>query len=127
VAEEGWDSGARTIPIFVYGTLKPGGVYHGRVSAWVVYALDASVRGEMYDTGLGYPAAVFGGNDVVPGVLLHVPADALDRVLEVMDEIEEEGKEFRRVRVHTLDGIEAIAYEWMGPTERLRPLLGPWA
>jgi gamma-glutamylcyclotransferase (GGCT)/AIG2-like uncharacterized protein YtfP len=118
---------ARAVPVFVYGTLKPGQLYWPRISAWVVYTEEASVRGELFDTVLGYPAAVFGDNDVVEGVLLHVPAAVLDKVLAVMDEIEVEGKEYRRVRVLTLAGVEAIAYEWMGPTEGMRPLSGPWS
>jgi gamma-glutamylcyclotransferase (GGCT)/AIG2-like uncharacterized protein YtfP len=84
------------------------------------------VRGELFDTGMGYPAAVFNDAGLIQGVLLYVPAPSIDQVIAVMDEVEAEGREYRRVRVHTMEGVEAIAYEWMGPTDLLRPLLGPW-
>jgi gamma-glutamylcyclotransferase (GGCT)/AIG2-like uncharacterized protein YtfP len=126
VAEQTEQAGGRAVAVFVYGTLKPGGLYYPRIAQWVVYTADAMVRGEMFDTGLGYPAARFGEADVVHGVLLYVPASAIDAVLAVMDEIESEGEEYRRVRVITLDGTEAIGYEWIGDTSRMRPLTGPW-
>lgn len=117
---------ARTVAIFAYGTLKPGGMYYSRVAQWVVFTTEAMVAGELFDTGFGYPAAVFGESDVVHGTLLHVPESVVDRVTETMDEIENEGEEYRRVRVVTLDGTEAISYEWIGDTSRFRPLSGPW-
>jgi gamma-glutamylcyclotransferase (GGCT)/AIG2-like uncharacterized protein YtfP len=120
------EQAGRTVAVFVYGTLKPGGFYYPRISQWVVYTADAMVRGELFDTGLGYPAAVFGEADVVHGTLLYFAEATIHRALEIMDEIESEGVEYRRVRVLTVDGVEAIGYEWMGNTTGLRPLTGPW-
>jgi gamma-glutamylcyclotransferase (GGCT)/AIG2-like uncharacterized protein YtfP len=126
VSEQTGEARGRTVAVFVYGTLKPGGFYYPRIANWVVYTTDAMVRGELFDTGLGYPAAVFGEADVVHGTMLHFAESTIDRVLQIMDEIESEGEEYRRVRVLAVDGTEAISYEWIGDTSRMRPLSGPW-
>lgn len=125
VVEHNEPSG-RTVAVFVYGTLKPGAVYYPRVALWVVYTTEAAVPGELFDTGFGYPVAKFGENDLVMGTVLHIAEAVIDQALAVMDQIEDEGKEYRRVRVVTTDGTEAISYEWMGDTSRFRPLAGPW-
>lgn len=47
----------KTIDVFVYGTLKPGGFYHQRYCApYLQRARSAQVRGTLYDLpALGYP------------------------------------------------------------------------
>ena len=111
---------------FVYGTLMPGQM------RWPVlqpHALSAEVvraRGHLWDTGAGYPAARFdsAGEDV-PGVLVTVAPDAFDEVVLMLDAIEGEGVLFRRVMVDTSGG-PALAYEWIGRTEALSPLVEGW-
>ena len=46
--------------LFVYGTLRPGEVRWHHLEPFVVGdGIDSTVRGDLYDTGLDYPAAVF--------------------------------------------------------------------
>ncbi len=109
---------------FVYGTLKPDGLYWGRVSSLVSYWEPSKVKGSLYDTGLGYPAALFEGDDEIEGMLLYVAIPNAAQVTAIMDEIEEEGLEYRRREVVTLEGVRAWAYEWALDTEQLRPIDG---
>lgn len=73
--------------MFVYGTLKTG---QCRESCWpevpqVIH--QAWLLGELYDTG-PYPA-LFSGQDSVAGELWIFDAEAMPRVLQVLDRIEE--------------------------------------
>ena len=107
---------------FVYGTLKPEGLYWPHVAALVAYWEPGQVQGKLYDTGLGYPAAIFGEDGTIDGILLFVIDAKVAQITAIMDEIEEEGRAYRRVEVATLDGQEAVAYEWMLGTEMLTPI-----
>jgi gamma-glutamylcyclotransferase (GGCT)/AIG2-like uncharacterized protein YtfP len=72
--------------IFVYGTLKRGGV---REKCWPRKPLVvevATVRGTLYDLG-PYPALVE-GNDLLEGELWHFAADGLPPTLAVLDQVE---------------------------------------
>jgi gamma-glutamylcyclotransferase (GGCT)/AIG2-like uncharacterized protein YtfP len=110
--------------LFVYGTLQPG------ASAWSLlspFAMGeprpASLPGELYDTGRGYPALRLGDGPGVSGwvVELRAPSDA---ALSAMDGYE--GPEYRRVRVRLPDGTECWTYEWIDGFDGLRPLVTPW-
>ena len=48
--------------VFVYGTLKPGGIYHDRFcSSFKFEAEEAYVNGKLFDfSPLGYPGALEG-------------------------------------------------------------------
>ena len=49
--------------LFVYGTLRPGEVRWRHLAPFVVGdGIDTTVAGDVYDTGLDYPAAKFGGD-----------------------------------------------------------------
>ncbi|HRW36576.1 MAG: gamma-glutamylcyclotransferase [Acidimicrobiales bacterium] len=68
--------------LFVYGTLMPGhlrwGMLEGSASAWG----PASVPGELWDTGHGWPAARFtAGSDRVPGWWVRFAPGVLERRL----------------------------------------------
>jgi gamma-glutamylcyclotransferase (GGCT)/AIG2-like uncharacterized protein YtfP len=117
---------ARTARLFVYGTLMPGQGRWGTLRAHALSHEPATAKGYLWDTGAGYPAARFdeAGHEI-PGVLVTIEWDALTDLLTVLDRIEGEGSLFRRVEVVTSDG-PAIAYEWMGSTEALSPLLDGW-
>jgi gamma-glutamylcyclotransferase (GGCT)/AIG2-like uncharacterized protein YtfP len=72
--------------IFVYGTLKRGGV---REICWPRKPLAieaATVHGALYDLG-PYPALVE-GHDVIAGELWHFAAEDLPSTLAVLDEVE---------------------------------------
>lgn len=111
--------------VFVYGTLMPGHVHHPAIEPYVSTRRLARVRGRLYDTGRGFPAAVFGGDDgEVEGWLLRLRPGAVGRALAVLDRIE--GSLYAPVTVSTTDGETAIAYEWRGEVAGLRPLAGRW-
>lgn len=107
--------------LFVYGTLMPG------QARWHLFAhhtesapQNAEVCGRLFDTGNGWPAAVFGGDDptsLVPGVLVAINPSTERATLELLDEIEcvTTGL-FGRVDVITAAGTPCSAYSWRGPT-----------
>lgn len=111
--------------LFVYGTLRPGDV---RWSFLEPFAADEgvsdSVPGDLFDTGLDYPAAVFGGDHSIVGRTFRLRADRLDEALETLD-IEEDTALglYRRVQVTTGRGIRAWAYAY-GSGLDLTPIHG---
>ena len=68
----------KTIDVFVYGTLKPGGQYHQAYCApYLKQAQPAQVQGRLYDLPhLGYPVITL-GTDWVKGYLFTLDAIAL--------------------------------------------------
>jgi len=114
--------------LFVYGTLRPGDVRWPFLEPWVVDdGLDDSVPGRLFDTGLEYPAAVFGAGGSVLGRTYELRADVIEHALRTIDE--EEGTvlgRYRRVEVRTTRGLAAWAYEY-GSGLDLRPIpSGDW-
>jgi gamma-glutamylcyclotransferase (GGCT)/AIG2-like uncharacterized protein YtfP len=115
--------------LFVYGTLRRGEV------RWRYLAplLDASpvadsVSGRLYDTGRGYPAAVFGATrDTITGETGRLRSDGLDDALALLDEIEGAVHDlYRRVVVTTASGVVAWAYEYVGRPDFERIESGDW-
>lgn len=104
--------------LFVYGTLMPG---HGRwpaLAPWVEGApRPDSITGALYDTGYGWPAAVIGPGEAIPGVTVALDAQSLPAALSTLDEIEgtRHGL-FSRVRLITANGVAAWGYHWEGGT-----------
>jgi gamma-glutamylcyclotransferase (GGCT)/AIG2-like uncharacterized protein YtfP len=98
------------VQLFVYGTLVPGEPGWHLLAPYVAERYETTVPGRLYDTGRGYPAAVFGpGTDTVAGwrcALHDPPLDDLDAF---------EGEEYERVTVTCADGVEAVAYHWIAP------------
>jgi gamma-glutamylcyclotransferase (GGCT)/AIG2-like uncharacterized protein YtfP len=87
---------------------------------------ETSAAGTTWDTGCGYPCVCFDpAAGTVPGVLVTLDPARLETALELLDEIEEEGSLYRRVRVSTSGG-PAWAYEWLGPTAGLTLLADGW-
>ena len=93
-------SGDAITHLFVYGTLQPGDVRWPFLAPYVADdGVPDAVDGRVYDTGRGYPAAIFGrdGHDRRPHVR-GCATDRLDEALPVLDE-EESSVEGGYVRV----------------------------
>ena len=107
--------------MFVYGTLMPGDSRWSALEPFAERWEDATAPGQLWDTGRGYPAATFVGDQLIPGVIVWVTGDRWDEAIRTLDEIEGEGSLYRRVEVNTSRGL-ATTYEWLLTTEGLRPL-----
>lgn len=98
--------------LFVYGTLRPGDVRWPVLAPFVLGdgRLD-TVAGQLFDTGLDYPAAMFNGGGTIHGQTFVMREASASRALEVLDEVEGivEG-DYSRVVVRTGLGIDAWAY-----------------
>jgi gamma-glutamylcyclotransferase (GGCT)/AIG2-like uncharacterized protein YtfP len=114
--------------LFVYGTLRPGDVRWPLLRPFVNGdALADEADGALYDTGLEYPAAVFGGTSRIIGDTFELITDMIDHALAVLD-VEEDTVEglYRRVAIRTRGGRDAWAYEY-GAGLELTPIeSGDW-
>jgi gamma-glutamylcyclotransferase (GGCT)/AIG2-like uncharacterized protein YtfP len=100
--------------IFVYGLLKPGFSLYHVAEPFVIDTIDATVKGRLYDAGV--PAARFDEDGEIEGAILTLDETRVDEALRVLDELEEEGREYRRITVEarTRDGVvDAHAYEYL--------------
>jgi gamma-glutamylcyclotransferase (GGCT)/AIG2-like uncharacterized protein YtfP len=100
--------------LFVYGTLRPGDV---RWPILAPYVTDAgspdTTRGQVFDTGVGYPAARFDVDGTIIGRSYLLVADRLDEALAVLDAEEHSvAGGYHRVTVTTGSGICAWAYQY---------------
>ena len=118
--------------VFVYGTLKRGERNHGLVAPYLHRVLPGFVEGfRLYHLPWGphrpyaYPGMV-PGEGMVFGEVLFLRPEALS----LLDALEEEGEEYKRVRVRveTEEGpLEAWAYLYLGGLEGALPLpQGVW-
>ena len=122
------DLGAMSDRLFVYGTLRPGDVRWVILEGFVADegAIDTAA-GRVFDTGLGYPAAVFGGDGTIHGRTYPLRADRVDEALAVLDE--EEGTVrglFHRVTITTGRGHIAWAYAYGGGLDLTLIESGDW-
>lgn len=114
--------------LFVYGTLRPGQQRWPFLAPFVVgEGMPDAVAGALYDTGVGYPAAVFGEPGRILGQTYALRRSTLDRCLVVLDEVEGAvAGVYRRVALRTERGIAAWGYEY-GSGLELRPIpSGDW-
>jgi gamma-glutamylcyclotransferase (GGCT)/AIG2-like uncharacterized protein YtfP len=98
--------------LFVYGTLRPGDVRWSFLEPFAAdEGHDDTAAGHVYDTGLGYPAAIFGGDGTIHGRTYALRPERLDEALVVLDEEEDTVLGlYRRVVVTTGRGTTAWAY-----------------
>lgn len=118
----------RITRVFVYGTLRPGDVRWPLLQPFVASAGFADeVDGELFDTGLDYPAAVFGGSGRIVGETFELIAATLELALAVLDDEEDTvAGLYRRVAITTRSGHDAWAYEY-GTGLTLAPIAsGDW-
>jgi gamma-glutamylcyclotransferase (GGCT)/AIG2-like uncharacterized protein YtfP len=115
--------------LFVYGTLRAGEQRWPLLAPWLEgRPVPDAVPGRLYDTGRGYPAAVFGeeGGTIV-GETGRLRSDSLDDALALLDEIEGAVQHlYRRVVVTTAAGALAWAYEFVGEPRFGRIESGDW-
>lgn len=114
--------------LFVYGTLRPGDVRWSFLEPYVAdTGVDDAADGNLFDTGLDYPAAIFGGASTIVGRTYRLRADTVAEALAVLDEEEDTVLGlYRRVEVTTRAGIRAWAYEY-GDGLELTPIeSGDW-
>jgi len=99
--------------LFVYGTLRPGEVRWQHLAPYVVgEGREALVAGELYDTGLDYPAAMFGGESSILGRVYPLDNSRLTAALAHLDEVESAVRgSYARVSVVTSAGETAWAYQ----------------
>ncbi|PSJ27780.1 hypothetical protein B7P34_15655 [Streptosporangium nondiastaticum] len=77
------------LPVFVYGTLRPGQANHGRyLRGRTVAEEPARLRGAVLFEGPGYPYAVAEPGGEVRGELVRVAPGAYAAVLASLDELE---------------------------------------
>ena len=106
--------------LFVYGTLMPGLDAWSIVEPYAESAAPTAVCGTLFDTGAGYPAAVFDHDGEHPPLIAGSAVTLLEshaaRALETLDRYE--GPEYRRIVVEDDHG-PLYAYEWIAPRDRL--------
>ena len=108
----------------MYGTLRPGEVRWHHLERFVVgEGIDTTVSGDVYDTGLGYPAAIFGGDNTVRGRLYQL--SPVSAALEHLDEVEGAVRGlYRRVVIETSAQVQAWGYECGDPGLLVRRIVG---
>jgi gamma-glutamylcyclotransferase (GGCT)/AIG2-like uncharacterized protein YtfP len=115
--------------VFVYGTLRPGQPRWPALARFISEpdaTRAASVPGQLFDTGYGWPAAIFEGTsiDQVLGVVVRLDPESVDEALLTLDAIEGvDSGLFQRVIV-TADGHPCWSYHWPGPTEGFQRIPG---
>ena len=99
--------------LFVYGTLRPGEVRWHHLEPFVVgEGVEASVEGGLYDTGLGYPAAMFTEAGTIHGRVYELATDTLAAALAHLDEVEGAVRGlYHRLTVQPSTGGAAWAYQ----------------
>lgn len=114
--------------LFVYGTLRPGDVRWTLLERYVAdEGVDDTASGRVYDTGLDYPAAVFGEGGWIHGRTYRLKAELLAEALAVLDEEEDTvAGLYCRVRVTTAGGTEAWAYAYGDGLELTLIPSGDW-
>jgi len=118
------------LPVFVYGTLKPGEKMFRHISHTVRDTLPATVTGRLYDTPFGYPLLVEPGGPEEPlvnGVLLVPLEDQYEEMVRIIDVIEgEAGFEKGEMEVALESGqrVTAIIYFYREAPPYARPFCG---
>lgn len=114
--------------LFVYGTLRPGDVRWSFLSPWVVDGgVDDMVTGRLFDTGLDYPAAIFGPGGTVIGRTYELHTATVHDALRIIDDEEDTVLGlYRRVEVTTARGTRAWAYEYGSGLDLVPIPSGDW-
>jgi gamma-glutamylcyclotransferase (GGCT)/AIG2-like uncharacterized protein YtfP len=111
--------------VFVYGTLMPGRLRWPLLERHCLGFRHAAVQGRLFDTGRGWPAAVFDEHaaTTVPGVLVELRSEGLDGLLAELDLVEGvDHGHYERIVVTTVDGARAWAWSTLQDTSRYTPI-----
>lgn len=115
--------------LFVYGTLKPGRSRWPQLEPFIAPGTtpaEATVRGQLWDTGWGWPALTVGPGSV-GGVLVALNATRIADAIPRLDEIEGVNSGlFERVQTWTIDGVACWLYRWPGATDGFVDAGGAW-
>lgn len=119
--------------LFVYGTLRPGESRWHHLAPYVVDdgVVDAAT-GHLFDTGQGYPAALFGQRTegpapVIRGHTFALLEQSLAQALDHLDAVEGAVRGlYRRIVVSTAAGVRAYAYEYGGGLDLAPIASGDW-
>ena len=127
-ARLGHDARVTITHLFVYGTLRPGDVRWPLLEPFVTGdGWTDHVGGQLFDTGLDYPAALFGDEGTIVGRTYPLLEARLDECLRVIDEEEDTvAGLYRRVAVRTRSGTDAWAYEYGTGLELVPIPSGDW-
>ncbi len=114
--------------LFVYGTLRPGDVRWPKLEPFVAGEGHVDrVGGQVFDTGLGYPAAIFGPTGTVAGRTYPLRVEMMDEALAALDEEEDTVLGlYHRVSVTTHGGFDAWAYSYGSGLELTLIASGDW-
>ncbi len=100
--------------LFVYGTLRFGDVRWKFLEPFVIdEGMPDAVAGELFDTGAGYPAALFGSGGTIIGHRYELLPDREAESLRVLDDVESAVTGlYHRIRITTGGGVECWAYQY---------------
>jgi gamma-glutamylcyclotransferase (GGCT)/AIG2-like uncharacterized protein YtfP len=113
-----------TTKVFVYGTLMPGEGRWSLVEPFSLGVHEAIVRGQLYDTGRGYPCALFDRPGSIPGAVIDLDPTRADEALTILDQVE--GVHlglYARVLVITDADEPAWSYAWGDDLDGLVPIV----
>ena len=113
-----------TTTVFVYGTLMPGEERWPLLEPYAVGAHRAMVPGQLYDTGRGYPCALFDRAGSIPGSVIELDPSLADEALTMLDQVE--GVHlglYARVLVTTDADEPAWSYAWGADLDGLVPIV----
>jgi len=114
--------------VFCYGTLLPGEERWHYLEPYVLAQDEDQASGRLYDTGLGYPAALFDQVGVIHGMVFTIDRLRRDEALDLLDEIEGAvAGLYHRVSLVTALGRNAYGYQFGGGIEGLTAIThGRW-
>lgn len=108
---------------FVYGTTMPGHLRYSLIEEFVADATPDRVSGRLYDTGVGYPAAKFGGGQSwIEGYRLEIREGREAEARRAFTEFE--AGFFEPVTLTTEDGVTVTAYEFIGSVDDFEEIVG---
>jgi gamma-glutamylcyclotransferase (GGCT)/AIG2-like uncharacterized protein YtfP len=104
--------------VFVYGTLCPGQNRWPSLEQFAAAVTLDTVVGQLYDTTLGFPAAVITEPGTVPGYTVTMKEGEADLGFAVLDRIEGHPDAYMRSIVITGNGTRAWVYHWPWDTSK---------